>query len=100
MIIPITNSIGMSNPATINSIDIIKNNGMITGQNNQNNTCSQGFHLGLSVNSSVTLYPNIVYTMPTHIHANTNNINPNIVIIPPLLFVIQAYRRTDLNSCL
>ena len=98
MIIPITNSIGMSNPATIKSIDAIKNNGMITGQNNQNNACSQGFHFGLSVNSSVTLYPNMVYTMPTHMHTNTNNINPNIVIIPPLLFVKQAYRRTDLGT--
>lgn len=90
----------MNNPATINSIDAIKNNGMTIGQNNQNNACSQGFHLGLSVNSSVTLYPNTVYTTPTHIHASNNNINPNIVIIPPLLFVIQACRRTDLNSCL
>lgn len=100
MINPITNNTGYSNPATINSIDAIKNNGMITGQNNQNNACSQGFHLGLSVNSSVTLYPNTVYTAPTHIHASTNNINPNIVIIPPLLFVKQAYRHTDLNSYL
>lgn len=59
-IVPITNTIGISSPTAINSIAIIKNISKIAGQNNQIKHCSQGFHLGLSVNSSVMLYPSIV----------------------------------------
>ena len=99
MIVPITNSIGISNPTVTNSINKPKNNGMMIGQNNQRRHCSQGFHLGLSVNSVVTSYPNMVYIMPMHIHTSTNIINSNVIITYPLLFVKQAYRHTDLNNC-
>lgn len=100
MTIPITNSIGISNPAATNSVNKNKNNGITIGQNNQRMHCSQGFHLGPSVNKFVTSYPNMVYIMPTHIHTSTNNINSIVITIPPLLFVIQACRHTDLNNCL
>lgn len=95
---PITNNTGNSNPTTINSIDIIKNNGIIIGQNSQNNACSQGFHLGPSVNNSVTLYPNTVYMIPMHIHTIIANIRSITGMIPPLQFVKQVYHHTDLNG--
>ena len=98
MIVPITNSIGISNPAVTNSANKHKNNGMTIGQNSQNNICSQGFHMGPSVNKSVTLYPNTVYITPMHIHTSTNNINSIVIITYPLLFVKRACRHTDLNS--
>ena len=98
MIVTITNSIGISNPAVTNSINKPKNNGMMIGQNNQRRHCSQGFHLGLSVNSVVTSYPNMVYIMPMHIHTIIANIRSITGMIPPLQFVKQVFRHTDLNG--